>query len=226
MRRANLLISSAVALALGLPMAATAADTGPYIGAMVGYSSIDVAKSDWDAAALDAFSSVGGTLNSTSLSKNGTAFGVTIGYDYLPNLGIELSYIDLGKAKGSADGTAPSAGGTVALHIDGTFKSHGPALALTGVLPFGQGWTADARVGVFYGDTAIDLTASSNGVSASASESKSTASFMGGVGVGYAFNPNWSVRLDYLYFNKVGDENTTGQADVNVVSLGLRYVFR
>jgi hypothetical protein len=33
------------------------------------------------------------------------------------------------------------------------------------------------------------------------------------------------VRLDYLYFDKVGDKNTTGQADVNLAAAGIRYAF-
>ena len=70
-----------------------------------------------------------------------------------------------------------------------------------------------------------DLTATANGTSTGASESQSKSSFMGGVDLGYSSSPNWSVRVDYLYFNQVGDQNTTGQANVNVVSLGVRYTF-
>lgn len=226
MKNSNrLLVSAAVALALGLPLTAAAADSGAYIGALVGYSSVDISKSDWDAAALDAFSSVGGTLTSTSMDKSSTGFGVTVGYQFMKYVAVEASYLDLGKAKGDASGTAPSGDVTVPLAISGEFKSKGPALAVVGILPFAQGWAVDGRVGVYYGKTEVGLTANVNGVSAGDSVSKEKSSLMAGVGASYNFNPNWSVRFDYLYFDKVGDENTTGQANVNLAALGVRFQF-
>ncbi len=221
----RLLVSAAVALALGLPLTAVAADSGFYLGALVGYSNADLSQSEWDNAALNAFSSYGGTLTSTSLDKSGTAFGATVGYQFFRNFAVEASYIDLGKATGTASGTVPVEGTPVALSVNADFKSHGPALAVVGILPFGQGWAVDVRVGVYYGDTEITGTASAAGQSGSASQSESASSLMAGVGGSYAFDPHWSVRLDYLYFNGVGDKHKTGQADVNVASLGLRYQF-
>jgi opacity protein-like surface antigen len=222
----RLLVSAAVALALGLPLTAVAADSGAYIGALVGYSSVDISKSDWDAAALDAFSSLpGGTLTSTSLDKNSTGYGVTVGYQFMKYVAIEAYYLDLGKAKGTATGTALNVDVTVPLSITGEFKSKGPAAAIVGILPFGENFAVDGRVGVYYGKTEVSLSASSNGVTVGDSISKEKSSLMAGIGASYAFNNNWSVRLDYMYFDKVGDKNTTGEANVNLAALGVRFQF-
>jgi opacity protein-like surface antigen len=225
-RTRQILLSTAVALGLALPLAATAADSGAYLGALVGYSSVDIKSSDWDAAALDAFASLpGGTLTSTKLDKNDTGFGVTVGYQFMPNLALEAYYLDLGKAKGTATGTALNGTVTVPLTITGDFKSKGPAVAVVGILPFAEGWAVDLRAGLYYGKTEVALSASSGGVSSGDSLSKEKSSFMGGIGASYSFTDNWSVRLDYLYFDKVGDKNTTGEANVGLAALGVRYRF-
>jgi outer membrane autotransporter protein len=51
--------------------------------------------------------------------------------------------------------------------------------------------------------------------------SNSATSALYGVGVDYAFSPNWSVRLDYRRFDNVGDSDVS----VDLLSAGLRYAF-
>ena len=227
----RILLSAAVTLALGLPVAASAADTGFYVGALVGSSNVDLSKADWDTAVLDTLNTVGtgGVLTSSSLDKSDVGFGAVFGWKFMPNFAVEAYYLDLGKVKADATGTTVVAATTVDVTLSGEFKTNGPAIALVGILPFSQNWEADARAGIYYGDTKITLAASSvaGGGAASSSDSQSRSSFMGGVGVGYLFNENVSVRFDYMYFDSVGIKRSgiEDTANVNLLSLGVRYMF-
>ena len=227
-RMTRILLSGAVALACAMPVSA---NSGFYVGALAGSSNVDVKRADWDAAALDLFGT-GGTLTSSSLDKSDTAFGAVVGYQFMKNFAIEASYLDLGNVKASAAGTILLGDGTLAATLHGDFKTDGPAVAVVGVLPFSQGWQADARVGIYYGDTKIKLSGEASGAGGSAtlgptSDSQSRSSFMGGLGVGYSFNDNFSLRLDYLYFDKVGIKKSDIEqtANINVIALGVRYTF-
>ena len=224
-RTHRLIAGTLVAASLALPLAADAAQgLGFYVGAQAGYSEIGLSQSDWDAAALAGFSAVGGTLTSSSLDKSGTPWGVNAGFQLMRFFAIEGAYYDIGKAKAHAEGTVPVGNATAPLAVSGEFQSSGPALAVMGILPLGP-LSIDARVGAYYGRTEANFSATANGVGSSTSASKSAATAMAGVGVAYIFNDYWSLRLDYLYFDKVGDENTTGRANVNVATLGVRFHF-
>ncbi|HUO78536.1 MAG TPA: outer membrane beta-barrel protein [Steroidobacteraceae bacterium] len=224
-RTIRLIAASLAAIGLALPLAAHAAQGfGLYVGAQGGYSEVGISQSDWDAAALAAFSAAGGTLTSTSVDKGATPWGVNAGFQLMRFFAIEAAYYDLGKAKATADGTVLNGDVTVPVHVAGDFQSSGPALAVIGIIPLGH-LSIDGRVGAYYGDTKATFTATSNGVSSSTSASKSTATAMGGVGLAWIFNDYFSLRLDYLYFDKVGDKNTTGTANVNVGTLGFRFHF-
>ena len=230
MKRTQVLVSAAVALALGLPLTAAAADSGFYIGALVGSSNYDIPSSDVAVGTIDLTPISGGpvtsvTITSDSLKKNDTGFGVTVGYQFMPYVAVEVSYLDLGKAKLSAAGTYTQAGtGQIPFTAGGEFKSSGPAAAVVGILPFGQGWAVDARLGGYFETTKYTVTGSDPTGSVAGSQSKSNSHLMAGAGLAYSFNDHWSVRFDYLYFDKVGDKNIY-QANVNLYAGGVRYRF-
>jgi opacity protein-like surface antigen len=231
LRKNSILVCTAIAAALGVPVVASAADTGFYIGALAGTSSYDAKRSEWDAAAADLMGP-DGTVDSTSLDKSDTAFGAVLGYQFMRNFGVEAYYLDLGKLKANATGTIATEGGDLDATIDGKFESSGPALALVAAFPFSEGWLADVRAGIYYGDTKIKITGSASGPGGTAtlepiSESQSRSTFMAGAGVGYSFGNNVSVRLDYLYFDDLGIKRTDLEAtsNANVFTLGVRYMF-
>ena len=210
---------------LALPLTADAAQgLGFYVGALAGYSELGVSEGDWANAARDAFTAAGGALTSSSLKKDDVAWGLNAGFQLMRFFAIEADYYDLGKAKPAASGTVLTPNGTVPATLNGEFKSSGPAAALVFILPLDK-LALDARVGGYYGKTELTASASGSGASATASQSKSEASLLAGAGVAWLFNDYLSLRLDYLYFDKVGDKATTGQANVNVVSLGVRFHF-
>jgi opacity protein-like surface antigen len=231
MTRTNrIVLSTAVALGLALPLVADAADSGFYVGAMAGRSSYDISIGSVPVGSIDLTPLTGGTITSitfdtVSLDKNDTGFGVTVGYQFMKYVAVEASYLDLGKAKLSATGTYTQVeSGDIPFTASLEVKSSGPAVAVVGILPFGSGWDVDARVGGYFDRTEYTIAASDPSGSASGSESKTNAHLMAGVGVGYSFGENWSVRVDYMYFDKVGDKDIY-QTNVNFFSGGIRFKF-
>ena len=63
------------------------------------------------------------------------------------------------------------------------------------------------------------------GQSESISFSDSTEEFFWGLGGTYQFADRWSARLEYRTFDKVGDSNSSIEADVNTLTLGIVYNF-
>ena len=225
-----ILVSAAAVLGLSLPViagaqvhvTATHRETGPYVGALVGYSSIDVGLTEWNSALAKLPVPSGSTITSSSVSKGDFAWGVNAGYQVMENFAVEIGYLDLGKTKGDVTGTiggAPATG-------RGDIKSSGVEGALIGIWPFENGWQVDARVGLYYGDNKVQLNGSTGTGSASYENSGNKSTFLGGVGFGYNFYDNYQVRFDYVYIDKIGDAGKLGfTAPVDLFSVGFRYSF-
>jgi OmpA-OmpF porin, OOP family len=230
----RMLVSAAAVLGLAVPFTAgaqvyataTPKESGFYVGGLLGYSSIDVKKSDWDAIVGQAYSAYEGTITSSSLSKGDFGWGLNLGYQVMRNFAVEVGYLDLGKTKGTTDGTLVIDGASVPASLRGDFKSSGFEAALIGIWPFDNGWAIDGRVGLYAGDTKFEATATAGGQTASAHESASKSTFLGGVGFSYSFYNNYQARFDYMYIDKVGDTGKIGgTAPVDLFSVGFRYTF-
>jgi opacity protein-like surface antigen len=94
-------------------------------------------------------------------------------------------------------------------------------LAVVGNLPLAGGFSVFGRLGGYNLRTEMKVTVSS----LTASESARNSCFLLGAGVGYDFNRNVGIRLEWEQFDKVGDKDKTGQGDVGPLSLGLVYRF-
>jgi OOP family OmpA-OmpF porin len=210
--------------------AAVAADGGFYVGGNAGRSTVDYGQGNLDGAITSAVNGSGlGTLTSLSsgLDRNDTVWSVDAGYRFNSNLALEAAYYDLGKLSYGATGNinTNSEAGTIPITIGASIKSSGPALAAVGMLPFAGNWEFDVRAGVYFGRTEAKATASAGGVSQSLSKSKDNSNWMAGFGFGYTLRDHWTIRLDYLYFNSVGDDSIAGTANVDLLTAGVAYRF-
>jgi opacity protein-like surface antigen len=97
-----------------------------------------------------------------------------------------------------------------------------------GILPFAEVWEVYARLGMYFGDTEATLDTTIDGVAVpelSGDDSKSEEEFIYGIGIGYTFNETWNFRAEYTIFPDIGDEDLTGEADVDRFVVGLNYMF-
>jgi OOP family OmpA-OmpF porin len=209
----NAALALAGALTLGLPTlgmaqstmdSVTKAVTGPeshwYVGGSVGQSKFGI-------------DCTGGTCDDSD-----TAFRVFGGYMFNKNFGAELGYADLGKV------TATGVVSGVSVNADR--KSTTWDLMAVGVLPFAEKFNAYGKIGLYMADTKLSGTASAFGLTASSSASDSNTDLTYVLGVGYDFSKNLGIRGEWQRYSGVGGDNTGGDGDIDVYSIGVVYRFK
>ena len=188
------------AFAISVP--AFAADTGGYLVGMVGQTKFN----------QDATDTTG--LTNASVKDTGTGIKLGGGYAFNRNLAVEGAYVDLGKA--TLSGTF---GGN---NVSATFKASGLVVVAAGMLPLSNQFTLLGRLGVI--DATVKADASVGNASASDKSTKVKTTF--GIGVAYSFTPQFAIRGDFDRYSKLGDSNTTGESDVDMISIGVVYKFQ
>ncbi|HEX2494190.1 MAG TPA: outer membrane beta-barrel protein [Steroidobacter sp.] len=202
-------IGLALATALGMfPVAAALAEEGFYFGLGGGASMWDLpSKSEFDAI-------LGGIPATTSLEDVGEAWGLQVGYRWVPWFAAEVGYIDLGKGLYEADLTSTT------LRYSVRYLSAGPTVSALGMLPLGERFDLHARAGVYFGDTRVReriedrMTGDFMSFEGQASEKD----LFGGVGIAWNINEAYSLRAEYQHFIDVGDEDHTGEQDIDFLS--------
>lgn len=220
------------ALAATLAGTAHAAEPGFYIGGGVGQSDFSDNYSDQVRRAYTG--NTGFSFVSAKLTDDSdTAYKIFGGYRFLPWLGVELAWNDLGEA-----------GSHYVLHslvpltdanaiIDGRYRVKGVSVSLFGELEFNETFSGIARVGVFNSRTEYTesgVQASGDPWHFSAPDDTSTKSTVG-LGVNWRVTPNWDVRFDYDRYYDIGNnftltEDGNGRFDhIDVASINLAYRF-
>jgi len=148
---------------------------------------------------------------SSSCDKNDTGAKVFGGYKFTPNIAVEASYANFGKAKFGV----PVPGFGV---VNGDLKGEGFGAGVAFFAPFGNDFSGVARLGV--ASNKFKLSASGFGASASQSETNTEATY----GLGVSYNLTKQVSIDLAW------DGTRGkfQGDtvkVNMFTLGATYSF-
>jgi OOP family OmpA-OmpF porin len=184
------------ASALSIP--AYAADTGFFLLGSVGQTKMK----DLDTSGLPA---------GTSVDDTDTGFKIGGGYMFHKNIGIEAAYLDLGKATATAPGNASAEA-----------KASGISIVALGSLPVGDKFAILGRLGFI--NATVKVSGQAPGLG-SFSDSSTDMKMTWGIGGQFNFTQNLGVRLDYDSYNKLGDEDKTGESTVDMISLGVVYKF-
>lgn len=219
----SILIAAAL---LASPVAAQAGDRGFYVGFDVGQASVSSDQQALDASLVDAFDQLGlAILNGSSdVGEDSLTYGVIFGYQFLPYLAVEASYIDAGDFEYRARGTVTDGVTSGEGHFALDAGAKGPTVSALGILPFAQNWRVFGRVGVLFADTDYDFKVTIDDSGATSGLSRSSQNFLWGVGFGYAVG-DWTSRLEYQQVQDVGDEKITGTADSSRVVYSAIYRF-
>lgn len=221
-----------VSLAMGLALmtAATASHAegnGFYFGITGGQSKADLSKDELDDLVLDVFAAVGApVLTGTSdLEDKDTSFSLFGGYRFSQYFALEAGYVDFGTSEYRSSGTVnpPGPVTSVPASYGADFEVKGFTAAALGAVPLGEKFDLHAQLGLLFADTEITQTASIGGDSATDSFSANSEDVFYGVGVGLHLGSNWSFSLDWRQFKDVGDDEETGESDVDRISLGVTY---
>ena len=143
-------------------------------------------------------------LSCDDSSTGWRAFG---GYRFGPHFGYEIGYADLGKVTQTLAGFAPA-----------TFESTAIDFVLVLTVPFGQDFSFFVKGGVFRWDLDVK---SSGATTTSAHGADQTYGF----GMHYDFTRNFALRLEWQKYLDIGDVNTTGRSDIEVISAGFVFKF-
>ena len=204
---AALLIGSTIVV----PSAMAAEETGWYAGASLGGSSVDIDGDKWASAAVAAgFASATATTD-----KNDTVYKIFAGYQVNSNFAIEAGYADLGKASILMTTTGPDAA------VTGEFSATVWEASLVGTLPINSDFTAFGKLGFYKDDAKAKIAAISGGEAISASADSSGNGTKFGAGLDYKLDKKTALRFEFERYQDVGDADTTGETNVDVMSLGM-----
>lgn len=162
-------------LSMGAQAAVSMGEGQPYVGAKVGQFMLDD-----DDDVLDDL----------------TAYGVVAGYDFTPEVGMEVEYV------GSNDKTVDIAGVDVDYELKtyGVYGTYKYAFPNTAIYAKGKLGLAKAEVKAEAGGTSV---------------SDDDSGLAGGIGLGYNFNQNVAVEGEWSYVAE----------DVSLLTLGASYKF-
>lgn len=139
-----------------------------------------------------------------------TATRIFGGYKFNPNFAVEVGYADLGKATASAPG------------ISGDWKSTAWDFMAVGMLPINQQFSVLGKIGM--ASWSLDATITATGIG-SATLSPTGSDLTYALGVQYDFTPTIGLRAEWQTYKNIGDENTTGQSDVDVIGASVLFRF-
>ncbi len=199
-------------LALLLPLAAHAG--GWYAGLDVGS-----AKSE---AKIDEYILIGDTT--ARASDTTTGFRVRGGYQFSRFFALEVAYVDFGEVEYHFDPDDCPFGAPGPCPFNVRTSINGFVGTLRGILPIGDRWFLDARLG--YGVMNFDAN-EIGGEATSASSDNNAVHY--GVGGGYRFNDHWEIVLDYSEYAQEdlsvlgGDSGSYNLGETSVTSLGVGY---
>jgi OmpA-OmpF porin, OOP family len=153
----------------------------------------------------------------TNVDDKDTGYKVYGGYQINPNWGVEATYFDLGKFTGNE---AVFNGSTI-VPVSASAKVQAWGLAGVFTAPISSGFSVFGKLGLARSE--LKTNASGIGFRAHQKESRTGANF--GVGAKYDFTPNFAVRAEWERLNKVGEDTTTGETDMDFLSAGLTVKF-
>jgi OmpA-like transmembrane domain. len=225
MKLSRVMVLAALTLVGGV---ASADDNrGLYVGFGAGVALADVDQGELDSMVFGTIESVGLEVldSSSKLSDSDASLGLLVGYRFLPWLAVEAEWLTLGTA--GYEARADVTDGVVVAPLKATLDtdSKGIAVSALGLWPVSQHWDLYGRVGVLLADTTASVRLSSEGESITASDSKSSQEVLAGFGAAWKASPAWTVRFDFQHFQDVGDEEVTGEASVDRLSLQWLYTF-
>jgi OOP family OmpA-OmpF porin len=143
-----------------------------------------------------------------------TGWKVFIGNQFTKNAAVEFGYLDLGQSKVSVTDGVDT--------VNVQWEAKGFDVALLGILPVDDKFNFFGRIGMFR----WDLDAKLSGTLGSASTSENGVDLTYGIGATWDFGKTTSLRFGWDRFNDVGDEDETGESDVDLLSASLVFRFK
>ena len=171
-------------------------DTGWYAGLGVGQSNFK-----------DGCNGVSGP--GISCDDTDTAWNIFGGYQFTKHFSAQLGYVDLGELSAEFAGFGSA-----------NIKAKGFELLGGGTYPINEQFSVYGKLGFFRWD--VDF---NDGTGLVGSTSDTGTSFTHVIGVKYNFTKTIAGTLQWQRYYNIGDSNTTGQSDIDVIGVGVIFKF-
>ena len=205
---------------------AQAIEPGWYLLAFGGESSASGASENQATENLVAFFESSGVdvLDSTaSIDDSDTGFGLGGGYQMNDHFALEFAYVDLGSANYSFSATLEDGDGDQAeADVELESSADGPVLSALGIWPIGERFSLFGRVGFSLMNAKGTARVTIGDQTSRANQDSQKADPMFGVGAEYNLGKHFAVRLAWDRYLDVGTNDTTGDIDADLFSLGFR----
>lgn len=236
---AAIILASLAGLAyFGSAPTAKAMDQGFYVGGYYGSLERDTEKAE-DAAFLGAisdgayiFDDLQPLSTDSRLSVHDKSWGFFAGYRWLPNMALEIGYLQLGEVTYRSSDVVDV--------IDVTLLPPGPysaesrtrsklsalTLSVLGIWPLTYQWEIFGRAGISLTETQWSTRLEVDGLGRDRfSDSKSNVDLLAGVGISYTFLDVYTLRAEAQRVFDAGNKDFVPASDIDLVSLGISVAF-
>ena len=184
---------------------------------------------------LHTFALVGS--GTSKLDDSVSVWGAQLGYRFGKFLAAEVGYAKLGEASYRLPVTVretvrdlttnATASGNFLGERAMQFTSSGPTISALGMMPIGQHIDLHVRGGIYLADTRVtnrlrDVEFNSGNVYHQRVDASQTEVF-GGIGGAWNINENFVLRVEYQKYLDVGDDEKTGESDIDVFNLSVLF---
>ncbi|MDB6060664.1 MAG: ompA-like transrane domain protein [Verrucomicrobiaceae bacterium] len=152
-----------------------------------------------------------------NFDNNDTGYKLQLGYAFNPNFAVEGGYVNLGEQNYRVDFST----GEGNAHVDG----RGWNIDALGIIPVNGEFSVFGKIGAI--DAKVNYHLSGEDADGAISDSREKYKWAPnyGVGASYAMNDETAVRLELERFADIGKKSTTGEQNVDLVSVGVSYSF-
>jgi hypothetical protein len=160
----------------------------------------------------------GATASTVSRDARDPGVKILLGLQINRHLALEGGYVRLGEFRATRDVAAPSVGS-----FNADLRLHGLVFDAVGTLPLGRNFSALGRAGGFFSEAKTFRAASGTlpGGAASGSTIHDELTLRYGLGLQYRLSERAALRAEWERFPGVGNPATTGEADVDLYSIGI-----
>ncbi len=194
-------------------------ETNFYVGGNIGQSKVKL--EDAINTLNSGLTASGFAVTSNTKNDTDTAYRIFAGYKFNNYFALEGGYVNFGKFNLSAN-TLPAGA------VSADLKASGWTLDALGMLPVGNSFSVLGRIGAIRSEVKENLSSSGAVAFVPGTDLNPTAtktSFDFGVGLQYDFNKMVGIRGEWQRYKNLGDNNTTGEGDIDLLSIGAVFRF-
>jgi hypothetical protein len=173
----------------------------------------------------------------SKLDDSVSVWGAHLGYRWGKFFATEVGYAKLGEASYrlpvaiTETVTNVTSGASASGNFIGErtmqFTSAGPTISALGMLPLGQYFDLHLRGGIYLADTRVtnrirDIEFNSGNIAHRRVDASQTELFAG-IGGAWNINENFVLRAEYQKYLDVGDDEKTGESDIDVINLSVMF---